>query len=175
MITRGSDYKVMKLFFDNQEKKFHIRQIARLVRLSAPGVLKVVARLKKKGLLASERSGVVENVSAAKNERFLRLKACYNMLALHESGLLGFLREEYEEPEAIVAFGSYAKGEDSSTSDIDIAVMTGRRKSLDLKKFERALGRKISIYETTARECTKEFLNNLANGIVLHGYLRVVL
>lgn len=174
MIMKDNNYKVMKVFFDSPEKRVHIRQISRLVGLSPPGILKIVKNLKKEGLLASERNGVVENVYASKTEKFFHLKLCYNLLALYESGLISFLRQEYEEPEAIVLFGSYAHAEDISASDVDVAVITGRNVSPDLSKFEKKLNRKINVYGIKIGECEKEFLNGLANGIVLHGFLRVV-
>ncbi|MDO8340248.1 MAG: nucleotidyltransferase domain-containing protein [Candidatus Burarchaeum sp.] len=174
MITKDNNYKVMKLFFDAPEKKFHLRQMARLTHLSAPGVSKIVARLKKEGLLVSERGGLVENVSAARSGRFRHLKTCYNQLAIHDSGLVDFLRDEYEEPAAIILYGSFACGEDTSKSDIDIAIVTGKSKALGLKKFEARLGRKLNIYEIKIKECSKEFLNNLANGIALCGYLKLI-
>ena len=42
MIIKDNNYKVMKLFFDSPEKKMHIREIARMTKLSPPGVLKIV-------------------------------------------------------------------------------------------------------------------------------------
>ena len=174
MITKDNNYRVMKLFFDAPERKFHLRQLARLTRLSPPGASKIVARLKKEGLLSTQSTDVVENVFAAKTGRFLGLKLCYNLLTVRESGLLKILRDEYEEPEAIVLFGSFARGEDTSKSDIDIAVVARGGKSLDLKKFEAKIGRKINVYEIKLKECTKEFLNNLANGIVIYCYLKLI-
>lgn len=174
MLIKDNNYEVMKLFFDSPEKKFHVRQISRLTRLSPAGVSKIVARLKKAGLLSSENNGIVENVFANKGERFLRLKICYNIMAIQESGLVTFLRNEYEEPEAIALFGSFAAGEDTSKSDIDLAVVTGKSRKLDLKKFESKLGKKVNFYEVSVKDCSKEFLNNLANGIVLYGYLKLV-
>lgn len=174
MIVKDNNLKIMKLFFENPEKRFHIREAARLTGLSAPGVLKIVGRLKKEGLLSSEKGKVVENVFATKTQKFIQLKRCYNTLSLFDSGLVEVLREEYEEPEAIVLFGSYSEGSDISKSDIDIAVVTEKKSKLDLKRFERALKRKINIYEIQIRGCDKEFLNALANGILLYGYLKVV-
>jgi len=174
MIVKDNNLKIMKLFFENPEKKFHIREAARLTGLSAPGVLKIIGRLKKEGLLNSEKGKVVENVFATKTEKFIQLKRCYNILSLFDSGLVEVLREEYEEPEAIVLFGSYSEGSDIFKSDIDIAVVTEKKSKLDLKRFERVLKRKINIYEIQIGGCDKEFLNALANGILLYGYLKVL-
>lgn len=174
MITKDNTYAVMKLFFDSPEKKFHVRQIARLTRLSAPGVAKIVAKLKKEGLVSFEDTGIVKNVFATRTDRFMCLKRCYNLYALRESGLVELLKEAYEEPEAIVLFGSFGRGEDTSRSDVDIAVVTAKGKSLSLKKIESKLGREVNIYEIGIKGCEKEFLNNLANGVVLAGYLKLI-
>jgi predicted nucleotidyltransferase len=71
-------------------------------------------------------------------------------------------------------FGSYSRGEDNSGSDIDIAVVTKKEMDLDLKQFEEYLRRKVSIYEIQVDSSEKEFLNNLANGTVVYGFLRVL-
>ena len=164
----------MKLFFDTPEKSFHIREIARLTGLSAPGVIKILKKLKEENLLASERGKVVENVRTTKSQKFFLTKKSNNTLSLFDSGLIDYLKDKYEEPEAIVVFGSYSRGEDSSGSDIDIAVVTKKEMDLDLKQFETYLKRKVSIYEIQVDSSEKEFLNNLANGIVVYGFLRIL-
>lgn len=174
MITKDNNYKIMKLFFDNPEKQFHIRETARLTRLSAPGVLKILKKLKKENLLVSEKNKIFENVQASKNERFIIMKKLYNILSIFDSRLVEFLRDLYEEPGAIVLFGSYSKGEDTSKSDIDIAIITKKEVNPDLKRFEKMLKRKINVYEIQINKCDKEFLNNLANGTILYGYLEVI-
>lgn len=174
MLTKDNAYKIMKLFFDSPDKKFYIREIARLTGLSAPGVLKILKKLKKENLLKSERENVVENISALRNERFLVLKKTYNLLSLFDSGLIQCLKDKYEEPEAIVVFGSYSRGEDVSGSDIDIAVVTQKETQIQCKEYENYLKRKISIYEIQMSNIDKEFLNNLANGMVVYGFLRVL-
>ncbi|MFH1229833.1 MAG: nucleotidyltransferase domain-containing protein [Candidatus Aenigmatarchaeota archaeon] len=174
MLVKDNNYKVMKLFFDNPEKKFYIREIARLTGLSAPGVLKILKKLKEESLLESEKGKVVENVKAPRSEKFFLLKRSYNILSLFESGLIDFLKDKYEEPEAIVIFGSYSKGEDTSESDIDIAIVTKKEISLDLKKFEKTLKKKVNIYEIQTDKSEREFLNNLVNGTVVYGYLKVL-
>jgi predicted nucleotidyltransferase len=164
----------MKLFFDSPEKSFHIREIARLTGLSAPGVIKILKKLKEENLLESERDKVVENVRVTKSQKFFLTKKSNNTLSLFDSGLISYLKDKYEEPEAIVVFGSYSRGEDNSGSDIDIAVVTKKEMDLDLKQFEEYLRRKVSIYEIQVDSSEKEFLNNLANGTVVYGFLRVL-
>lgn len=174
MITKDNIYKVMKLFFDSPDKSFYIREISRITRLSPPGVIKIISKLKKEKLLKSEKTKTVENISAIRDGKFMQLKRAYNMLSVEESGLTSLIREKYEEPEAIILFGSYSRGEDTSKSDIDIAIVTKKRLDIDLSRFERALKRKISVHEIQLKDSEKEFINSLANGIVIYGYLKVL-
>lgn len=174
MMLKDNVYRVMEIFFNAPESKFHIREIARLTGLSAPGVIKIIEKLKNEGLLVSRKEKAVENVWASREEGFLVLKRCHNLRALNGSGLIRYLKDKYEEPEAIVLFDSYSRGEDESTSDIDVAVVTGKRLDLDLKRFERILKRKVNVHEVLLEEAEDGFLNTLANGIVIGGYLKVV-
>lgn len=164
----------MEFFFRHPERKFHLRELERLTGLSMPGVRKIADRLVKEGLLESKREKVVKNYYAKRDEKFVQIKRAYNLYSIFSSGVLDFLKSKYKEPEAIVLFGSYGKGEDISKSDIDIAVITPKHEKLDFSGFEDKLARKIKIYEIKLEKAEKEFLNTLSNGIILHGYLKVV-
>jgi predicted nucleotidyltransferase len=70
----------------------------------------------------------------------------------------------------IILFGSYAKGEDIKTSDIDIAVIERKKKQLNLEKFEFILNREINIqFYDSWRNIHKYLKNNILNGIVIAG------
>lgn len=174
MITKDNILKVMELFFKHPERKFHLRELERLTGLSMPGVRKIARKLEKENLLISKKEKLVKNFYASRNEKFVFLKRAYNFYSVFSSSLLDFLKEKYDEPEAIVLFGSYSKGEDISKSDIDLAIVTPKQISPDLSIFEKKLGRKIKLYETKIKNAEPEFLNALANGIILYGYLKVV-
>jgi len=174
MITKDNTLRVMELFFNYPERRFHLRELERLSGLSMPGVRKIVQKMEKENLLLSKKENVVKNYYAARNEKFISLKRAYNLYSIFTSGLLNSLKEIYEEPESIILFGSFSKGEDISKSDIDIAIITRKRESTDLSVLEKKLGRKIRLYEIKIDKAEPEFLNTLANGIVLYGYFKVI-
>lgn len=174
MITKDNTLRVMELFFNYPERRFHLRELERLSGLSMPGVRKIVQKLEKENLLLSKKENVVKNYYAARNEKFISLKRAYNLYSIFTSGLLNFLKEIYEEPESIILFGSFSKGEDISKSDIDIAIITRKQEAADLSVFEKKLGRKIRLYEIKIEKAEPEFLNTLANGIILYGYFKVI-
>lgn len=166
---------VVEWFLKNPTKTAHIREIARLTGFSPAGVLKALKKLIKQDLVIETRTKAVTNFQANReSSKWVPLKKAYNFYNLYASGLVEALVNMYEEPEAIVLFGSYAHGMDTEKSDIDIAIVTSIEKTADLSKFEKVLMRKINIIELDISKAKKEFLNNLANGIGLHGYLTLI-
>lgn len=174
MITKDNILRIMEIFFKHPDEKFHLRRLSRITGLSMPGVKKIAEKLEREGLLFSKRENVVKNFYASRNEKFLSIKRAYNMNSIFSSGLLDFLRDKYEEPESIILFGSYSRGDDISKSDIDLAIITSKHPDVDVTPFEKKLDRKIEVIEVRMKNAEKEFLNTLANGIVLHGFLRVI-
>ena len=106
------------------------------------------------------------------NENFRFLKRLNTIISVQESGLLEYLSESCM-PDAIILFGSSASGEDLKDSDIDLFVASKNEK-LSLDKFEKYLNRKINILFTdNFGRMSKELRNNIINGIILKGYLKV--
>ena len=174
MITKDNNLRVMELFFKNPSRKFHLREIARLTRLSSTGVIKLVARLKKENLLISKKSKITHQIVPAFERRFPSMKRVYNLYSLYDTGLVHYLTKLYEQPRAIIVFGSYADGTDTEKSDVDIAVINDKNHPHDLMRFEKMLSRKIRIHVVNPHHAKKEFLNSLANGIVLQGFAEVI-
>lgn len=173
MITKDNNFKVMKLFFDAPDKKFHIREIARKTNISSTGVIKIVKRLKKEGLLISKKKRVVEEIEPNLKARFPVLKRVYNLYNLLDSGIITYLKDFYEEPEAIILFGSYAEGTDNSKSDIDIAIVTKKEDTPALQQYQKKLKRKITLFPIKLDKMSQEFKNSMANGIVIDGFIEV--
>jgi len=171
MITKDNNLKVIEFFFIYPERKFHLRELERLTKLSLPGIKKIIQKLEKEKLIESRKEKMYLNINASRNQKFVDLKRSYNIYSLSE--LTKYLREIYEEPEAIIIFGSYSKGEDISTSDIDIAIVTQNKKELNLSLFEKKLKRKINIYEIQLKKIETSFKDSLINGITLYGQLQL--
>jgi predicted nucleotidyltransferase len=142
------------------------------LKLGLPSVSNYVKRLEREGLIMRERRGVYMSYVAAKNELFKVYKRNDVLLRLYESGLLNFLMDRFT-PDAIVLFGSASRGEDVEESDIDLLVIA-KEQSVDLRKFENILKRKISLeFEPNVSDIPRDLMNNVVNGIVVHGYLKV--
>ena len=165
--------RVVGFFLENPTTEVHLRQLSRKLRISLPWVRKTVEELARKGFVTRKKIGGLVLVKANRdNALFLALKRSYNLCSLWDCGLVAFLMESYGRPETIVLFGSYSRGEDTESSDIDIAVVTTRKVSVDLARFEKRLGRGVKVLRISRGKIEKDFLKTLANGIVLYGYLQ---
>lgn len=175
MLTASNEEAVLKLFFDGPGERLHVREVARRTGLSPPGAMKILKQLKTEDLVIEEPRNVVVNYRGNyDNPHFIALKRSLNLYSLYTSGLVATLVRFYDTPECVVLFGSYAKGEDTGKSDIDIAIVTEIEKTTDFQCYEKKLSRKISIHIiSNLKNKDRNFANSLANGIVLHGYLEV--
>jgi len=164
--------KITELIFKTPEKWVHIREIGRKLKVSPNSVRKYAARLKKEGIVEKKREGNMIRIRAnLDDEKYRHEKMIYNLRCIYDSGITEFLFEHYH-PEAIVLFGSYSRGEDISTSDVDIGVLTKNKKRHDLSIFEKKISRKIELSLFSKKEVSNEFFNNIINGIVLKGFLK---
>ncbi len=165
---------VLELFFSDPEGRLHIREIARQTGLHPNTVLRDVQLLVKERLLHAKKTKAVLEVTANRdNPMFVQLKRLNNLNRIVFSGLIEHLNDLYGAPEAIILFGSYSRGEDTIKSDIDLAIITKREEHPDLLKFETILKRHIQLIEIDLKTVGKNLLTNLANGIVLKGYLAI--
>ena len=159
------------------EREFHVRELARLSKRSPTTVSKVLKKYKKEGLitLAKKLNHLIAKANP-ENPAYKQAKLSYNIKNIKKTGLIDYLIEEYNHPEAIILFGSFAKAENIPKSDIDLAVITPLKKEINLEKFEKTLNHSIHLFKFSRQEVekmkksNKELLNNLINGIIFSGY-----
>jgi len=166
--------KIMKLFFENPNEEIHLREIARRISLSPNTVMYTTNSLVKEGLLIREKKKPIINFKAnIDNPKFTNEKRIFNIKKIYDSGLIEYLINIYNNPEAVVLFGSYSRGEDNKKGDVDVAIITKRKEKTNLEKFEKKIKKKIHLLEIDKNKVNKEFLSSLANGIVVYGYLSI--
>ncbi len=110
---------------------------------------------------------------------YIRSKIIYNLNFVYNSGLVELLVDYFKNPKALILFGSFRRGEDISNSDVDIAVESEETKEYEtiglreLSEFEKIIKRKIQIHLFNRESIDINVFNNIANGIVLWGFLEV--
>ena len=173
MIQKYSRYKILQVFFDFPRKNFQIRELVRIVGISQPSVTNHIAELVKEGFVLKREEGIYPSYVANREfDKFKLYKKTNIIHRIYSSGLLDFIYDSCV-PSSVVLFGSCAKGEDIEESDVDIFVQASGKK-LDLVKYEKILKRDINIFfEPDFSKLNKELKNNILNGCLLKGYLKV--
>ncbi len=177
MIQNCNILKIAKVFFNEPTKSHYLIEISRKSKLAHTSVKNYLKMLKKEGLIKEliEKKGkrsypiYKANIEAF---NYRQQKKIYNASMIIENGLIDYIKDICM-PKTIILFGSYSRGEDIENSDIDIFVES-KKQSLDLKKYENLIKRKLEIhFNENFKNYPIELKNNIINGSILYGYLEV--
>ena len=163
---------ILRLLFIKVGESLNARTIANILEVSQPAVSKALPTLEKLNYIKVSKDKNSKRLSIElnrDNQQTIWLKRTDNLKQIYESGLVKFIYDNF--PEAtVVLFGSYAFGEDTIKSDIDLAMIGSKEKDIDLSKFEKILERPIIInYFKSFKSIDNHLLNNIVNGITLKG------
>jgi len=167
--------KMERFFYKNPNTEVHVRELAKKLDCSAGFVSQNINSLVEKGIVEKKRKGNMKTLTArTSSTEYRKRKRAFNIQEILTSGLPEHLENELY-PDAIILFGSYLKGTDTEDSDIDLTIINGRKKSLDLFSHEDKFERSINLTQIeNLDDAELDFVNTLANGFVLKGYLNVV-
>ncbi len=153
-------------------EKLNLRIIAKELKVSPTAISKSIKELEKEEIIEIERSKTM-NLSLVELNRdkkeVVELKRIENLKMIYGSGLVDTLEEKFP-GSVIILFGSYSYGEDTNTSDIDLAIIDRKEKQLDLENYEKIFEREIRInFYDNFSEIHKNLKNNILSGIILSG------
>ena len=168
MIQKYSDLRVLEVFFKEPTTIHFIREIGREIKLAPTSVRIIISNLLKQELIKSKKSKPFKGyIANRENDAFLFYKKAYNLLSLYE---LKNLITDSLHPKSITLFGSYSRGEDVETSDIDILIVSNVKKELNFPNIEKKLKRKINIMVIESlKELDPLIIKKIYNGIMLYG------
>ncbi len=162
--------EILKLFLFNPEDSFYQRQISMLTHQPIRGVQREVEKLEGVGLI--EKSNQGNRIYYRSNKScpiFEELKRIF----LKSTGIADVLKNNLTKANAIefaFIYGSYAKGGESISSDIDLLIIgdiTSRELASLLSKPKRELGRELNYAVFRLQEFKKQlkrknhFLNSV--------------
>jgi len=173
MLQKYNKYKLLKIFMDSPTDSFRLRELSRLSKISPPSVMAYLKEFEKQSLIKSYiKRGIPFYKASRENEDFILYKKICIIYELHSSGLIDYLWETLS-PVAIILYGSYAKGESIEDSDIDLFIL-GKEGNTKIEPFEKKFGKTIHLFfEPEINSISKELKNNIINGVILKGYLKV--
>lgn len=172
--------KVMEVLFKYSEKEFSLSDIAKEAGVAKANIGKILEELQTFKLIEIEKLSKIWRIKANQdNWFFIRSKIVYNLNFVYQTGLVEFLIDYFNNPKAVILFGSFRKGDNLSNSDIDIAIEEESTKEYgvvrikELEEFEKSIGKEIQIHMFNRKNVDINVFNNIANGIVLFGFLEV--
>ncbi|MBI2658483.1 nucleotidyltransferase domain-containing protein [Candidatus Woesearchaeota archaeon] len=172
--------RVAKVLFTYPDKEFSLSDLAKEAGVAKAHIGEILDEFYKINLIQITKLSKIWRIKASQQSwEFIKSKIIYNLSFIYQSGLVEFLNEHFNNPKSIVLFGSFRKGEDLSASDIDIAIENDELKEYktlqlnQLTEFESAINRKIQIHLFNRKNIDENVFNNIANGIVLLGFLEV--
>lgn len=174
---------VLSLFTDfseNLSKEYYVREVQKLLNISPRTAQLILEDLENKGILGSKTRGKIKTYKLKNNEfskRYLALTEQYNAIVFLENRSL--VSEIIEKISPFIKgvgiiFGSYVKGLEKKSSDLDIFII-GSYNEEEVEKISQEYGIELNIksypLKTFEKEMQRDFLLKeiLKNHIVFLG------
>src|SRR3989344_6112399 len=153
--------RVIGILFKYPDKEFSLSDLAEKAQVAKANIGKILKRLNAQHFIEIEKLANIWRIKSNRtNQNFIKAKIVNNLSLIYESGLIEFLIKNLKHPKSIILFGSFRKGEDITSSDIDIAVESDEDKTQavylselipqyekkELAKIEEFIARRIQIH-----------------------------
>lgn len=172
-IFENTSYRMLRLFIEEPDAGFSIREIARRLKQNHATILSHINPFVRLEIILINKTTLYPTYHAnTANGHYKFYKKNEIVFDINESGIIQYIQEKAF-PACIILYGSCAKGDYRKASDIDLFVEANGAK-LDLAKFEKTLGRVIHvIFEPKIRNLASPLQNNILNGIILCGFVKL--
>ncbi|MBI2499203.1 nucleotidyltransferase domain-containing protein [Candidatus Woesearchaeota archaeon] len=176
--------KVIYWFFSFPTRSISLSELAKELKISKRRASIIVSSLISEGFLIKEEIGRSWRLSCNQHHIYnYTRKISYNLSLvyslLYELKLIDEIYKISGQPKAVILFGSYRKGDDIDKSDLDLAVEVindEEIKIINLGKIPELGYRKnipVNLHIFSRKKIDLNLFNNVANGIVLEGFLEV--
>lgn len=172
---------VLELFIKNPYERYYLREASRMLDISPMTVKRALDLLVRNRLLVREEfKNQILYKANMNSPAFKHLKAAYNLAWLEEKGIVELLKDKLPGLSSLVLYGSFAKGENDETSDIDLLAIFSSAGKLDMSLSD-LLGRETSLVTFAPSEWKEQaeknkafYIDVITEGIVLFGTRPVV-
>ncbi len=172
--------KAINWFFSFPDKEMSLNDLSEELEISKTTANRVVHQLVKEGFLKLEVLGKIWRITCNEQHRYnLSRKIGYNLIMIYEARIIEEIHKKIKNPRSIVLFGSYRKGDDTEKSDIDIAVEIIDDKEVQvtelgiIPKLGYRTNVTVNLHIFSRNKIDLNLFSNIANGIVLEGFLEV--
>lgn len=181
MYQKLTQLKVLSLFMDNPYEKYYLREAARLLKISPMTLKRSLDLLLKNKLLVKEASKNQILYSAnMQNPAFRHIKISRSLSMLLQKDIVELIKKKVPGISAIILYGSYAKGEETKDSDVDMLVIAPVKKNISGEIAE-IIGKDVNMSFFSPAEWSRQaktnrafYLDVITEGIILYGTRPVV-
>ena len=163
--------RVLELFFNEPSKHWHFSQIVGTAKVSEPSANKWLRQLLKENIIQrlKPRGKMPYFIGNFRYENYRNKKRIYAMQKLYETGLLMKL-QQLKNAKTVVIFGSFARSDWNSQSDVDIFVL-GDPEDLRFGTLWSGLGfhgkaRELQVHSFKSVEETRKIHSGLMKNVV---------
>jgi len=161
--------KILGFLLNNPEEEFYDRQISNITGVSRAGTNLALRNLAKAGIIQRQKRGRMNFYRITTQLALVKhLKILQNIVTLNP--LIEKLKSLSRK---IILYGSSSKGENLSSSDFDIFVLSNNRKQIENVLFKNPLRQQLQVVILTENEFVKlkkqnlVFYKEISEGIVL--------
>lgn len=152
-------FEALRFFIENPHQEIHLREFSRKTKISLNSAQRFLSLFLDKDFITEERKANLRYFKAnLESIVFKHIKKTYSLQILMESGLIDYLKNA--DFTFVTLFGSVARGEDDSKSDIDLVCIGGKQQNL--YEFERRLKKEINTHFFSWAEWRKQKDKNKA-------------
>jgi predicted nucleotidyltransferase len=171
IFINSPEQKILSLFAMNPGKSFYGREISKKLNLSLGSAHAALLSLEKSGLLFFQNIGKIKLYNLESDNPVIKSFQVLNILLVLEP-LVESLRRIARR---IVLYGSYSEGTFTADSDLDLLIVTEKKKDTvgEIVKFQRKSGLDIrpllksQLEWMELEKASPEFYDELSHGIVL--------
>lgn len=169
---------ILGLFFNEPAKHWHFEEILIKARISRPQAQQwLIALIKQKVIQRIKPKGKMPYYLANYNSPvYINRKKLFALEQLYSSGFLNHLQSLFS-AKNVTIFGSFARGDWHSGSDIDLFIY-GDYSKLNKGRFRRKLHREIQVFgydnKADLSQLSPALLRNILNGYHIKGRLDFV-
>ena len=182
-LSKDPYWKMMYYFFSLPSKEIGLNGLSKQLGMSKTTTKSNVESLIKEGFLKKKVYGNSWIIYCDKGHIYNSMyKIPYNLslvLQTYHDSLREYIINQIGNFQSVCLFGSYCKGDDNEESDIDIAVevLDDDKKSKIKERKIKSLGYRtdvpVNFHVFTRKDIDKNLFANIANGIVIEGFLEV--
>jgi predicted nucleotidyltransferase len=166
LFTSKARVKLLEIFLFNKNTEFHTRDLARRLGISPPYVMKELYNLRSLGILQERKDGNRILYTINKSSTIVEeLKRIFLKTEGVGSELLKTLGSKRTDIKYALIYGSFAKGTEVTSSDIDLLII-GKIDEDDIlhsvMKLQNRLGREINYIVWTEKEFAEKVHQQIA-------------